>query len=183
MTEGCGPEEAGPDQAAPDQAAPDRIVIDVDPDVAGEVALPDLRALLARVLDSESVDELAGLTLRITGDAVLRELNLRYRGIDAATDVLAFPAEPEEWGPPGFEDPEGRHYLGDVAISVPALRRSSDLTGTPPRRELAHLATHGLLHLLGYDHGSPADEARMRARETELLGDWVGAIWDAGPTH
>ena len=159
----------------------DRIELDIDDAYAAQVPSTELLAILEDVLAAESVDAATQLTIRITGDELLQELNRTHRGIDAPTDVLSFSAEDDDF-PPG-EDDETDSYLGDIAISVPAVHRNAELTGTRPDRELRHLVTHGVLHLLGYDHESEEDEARMRAREVELLGDWVNAIWDAPPTH
>ena len=158
-----------------------RIDLDVDDAYADQVPATELRALLEDVLAAESVAADARLTIRITSDELLRELNRTHRGIDAPTDVLSFPAEEDDF-PPG-EDNESDSYLGDIAISIPAVHRNAELTATPADRELRHLMTHGVLHLIGYNHESDADEARMRAREIALLGDWVNAIWDAPPTH
>lgn len=159
----------------------DRIAFDVDDAYAQQVPATELLALLEDVLTAEAVAADAQLTVRITGDELLQDLNRTHRGIDAPTDVLSFPAEDDDF-PPGEHD-EGESYLGDIAISIPAVHRNAELTGTLPDQELSHLVTHGLLHLLGYDHEADEDEARMRAREVELLGDWVHAIWDAPPTH
>ena len=164
-----------------DQLMTNCIELDIDDAYTTQVPSADLLALLEEVLAAESVDAAAQLTIRVTGDELLQELNRTHRGIDAPTDVLSFPAEDDDF-PPGENDTSDA-YLGDIAISVPAVHRNAELTGTPPDRELRHLVTHGVLHLLGYDHESDEDEARMRAREVELLGDWVDAIWDAPPTH
>lgn len=158
-----------------------RIALDVDDRYADHVPGSELLALLEDILAAESVASEAQLTIRITGDELLQELNRTHRGIDAPTDVLSFPAEDDDFPP--SEDDEDASYLGDIAISIPALHRNAELTGTPVDRELQHLTAHGLLHLLGYEHDSDEDEARMRAREVELIGDWVNAIWDAPPTH
>ncbi len=94
----------------------------------------------------------AGLSLRLTNDAELRDLNARFLGIDAPTDVLAFPADERE-------------RVGDVAISVErALGQSRDGAA-----ELRLLAVHGLLHCLGHDHAEPGPAARMTATTRELL--------------
>jgi probable rRNA maturation factor len=94
----------------------------------------------------------AGLTVRLTNDAELRGLNARFLGIDAPTDVLAFPA-----------DERGR--VGDVAISVErALSQASDGAA-----ELRLLAVHGLLHCLGHDHAEAEPAALMTTVTRELL--------------
>lgn len=108
----------------------------------------------------------AGITL--ADDAYLQELNRAYRGIDAPTDVLAFamlesaPGEP----PCGEAGPE---LMGDVVISLERARAQADEYGHSLRRELAYLAVHGMLHLLGYDHASPDAEQKMREAAEEIL--------------
>lgn len=100
-----------------------------------------------------------GVGVLLTGDAELHELNLRYRGKDRPTDVLAFPDDDE--------------YLGDVAVSVErAVAQAPRFHGTP-EAELARLLAHGLLHLLGYDHHSPWDGRRMKAAERRALAHLV----------
>jgi rRNA maturation RNase YbeY len=158
-----------------------RIELDIDDVYAAQVPSTKLLALLEDVLAVESVKAEARLTIRVTGDELLQELNRIYGGIDAPTDVLSFPAEEDDF--PAGDDDESDSYLGDIAISVPAVYRNAELTGTPPDCELRHLVTHGVLHLLGYDHESDENQARMRGREVALLGDWVNVIWDAPPTH
>ncbi len=149
------------------------VTFDVDEGL--EVPLTELREAADSALANREAEE---LTVRFTGDDFLRQLNREHRGIDEPTDVLSFPATDD-----GFPDEEPDGYLGDIAISIPAARRNAELTGTPFERELRHLVVHGVLHLLGFDHETDDDTASMRAREVELLGDWVHAIWDAPPTH
>lgn len=93
------------------------------------------------------------LGVRLTTDAELRSLNARFLGVDAATDVLAFPAD------------EPRH-VGDIAISV---ERAAAQGGDDAVAELRLLAVHGLLHCLGHDHGEPAGAAVMTALTRRLL--------------
>jgi probable rRNA maturation factor len=99
------------------------------------------------------------VALRVVGDAAIRELNRAYRGKDKPTDVLAF-AQRE--GPGGALAPD---VLGDVVISLDTTRRQA-------RRglyaELLHLASHGLCHLLGYDHRDDDEERAMNARAKAL---------------
>ncbi len=92
------------------------------------------------------------MTLRVTGDRELRRLNREFLGEDAVTDVLSFPAG-EDAGEPG--------YLGDIALSWPAVVRQAAEFGHPVEVEAALLCVHGLLHLLGWDHASPAEEREM----------------------
>jgi probable rRNA maturation factor len=111
-----------------------------------------LGTLLRTCGDRLEVGSRTSLCVRLTGDAELRDLNSRFLGVDAATDVLAFPSD----------DPR---RVGDVAISVErAVAQSPDGVG-----ELRLLAVHGLLHCLGHDHGEPAPAMRMTALTRALL--------------
>lgn len=91
-------------------------------------------------------------------DAVIRHLNTVHRGIENATDVLSFPQE----------DPV---VLGDIVISLDTAQRQAAAAGWPPENEVALLAVHGLLHLLGYDDETAAEAARMRDLSASALAD------------
>jgi probable rRNA maturation factor len=126
-----------------------------------------LAFLLEHVLEEDGVEDGAGVTLLLAGDELLQELNREHRGIDEPTDVLSFPASEGEAFP--VEPGQGR-YLGDIAVSLPMVRRQVETAWILPADELQHVVLHGLLHLLGYDHETPEDDARMRAREELVLG-------------
>ncbi|HSK02508.1 MAG TPA: rRNA maturation RNase YbeY [Kofleriaceae bacterium] len=100
------------------------------------------------------------VVLRLTGDPAIRELNRDYRGKDRPTDVLAFA---QQEGPAA--DPD---VLGDLVISVDTARRQAR-RGLPA--ELLHLASHGLCHLLGYDHRTDDEEREMNARAAALRAE------------
>ena len=101
------------------------------------------------------------LTVFLGKDSHLQQLNLQYRGVDAPTDVLSFFS--------GEVDPEtDRLYLGDVIISYP--RAAAQAYGHHPvLDELRLLTVHGVLHLLGYDHGSPEEKEAMWAVQADIL--------------
>ncbi len=103
----------------------------------------------------------ASLTILISDDEHLRQLNRQFLGIDEPTDVLSFPA--------GYLDPDtNATYLGDVIISYP--RAAEQVAAKHPvEDELRLLAVHGALHLLGYDHAEPEDEAKMWKVQEEIL--------------
>ncbi len=104
------------------------------------------------------------LTLIVTGDDALQELNRRYLEIDAPTDVLSFPA--------GEVNPEnGAFYLGDIAISYQRAQAQAALAGHPVEAELQLLVVHGVLHLLGYDHAEPDEKAAMWAAQDRVLAE------------
>ena len=132
-----------------------------------------LAAFLSRVAADAAPGDRRGATLRLLSDRRIRELNRRFRGMDAATDVLAFPAEPGD-DPGGGEAPAGvgvgaapdagaagfgeEPYLGDLAVSAETARRQAAARGQTLDRELRVLALHGYLHLLGYDHETDRGE-------------------------
>jgi len=108
--------------------------------------------------------ERAELSVLLCNDASIRELNRMYREIDKPTDVLAFPQSEE--GDEGPSTVPG--LLGDVVISLETARRQAGKARRPVSAEVTMLLAHGLLHLLGYDHRTPAEERRMKAR-TDVL--------------
>ena len=102
------------------------------------------------------------LSIVLTDNEQLQELNLNYLGIDAPTDVLSFPASET--------DPEsGARYIGDILISVPRAQSQADAAGHPLEAEVQLLVVHGALHLLGYDHDVPEEKARMWQAQAEIL--------------
>jgi probable rRNA maturation factor len=96
------------------------------------------------------------LSVLLTDDAAMRELNRRYRGADEATDVLAFPQD-------------GGGLLGDVVISVETAQRQAAERGHSLDREVGLLLAHGVLHLLGWEDGEPAERRRMLARGRQVV--------------
>ena len=133
----------------------------------------ELKDLLAEVLAVaarlEGVAPDAEVSLTLVDDATIQEYNRNYRGIDAPTDVLAFALEetvPEE---PAYVDPSGNKLLGDILVSVATAKRQAGLYGRSLERELAFLSVHGFLHLLGYDHSSAEEAARMEERQEAIL--------------
>lgn len=105
------------------------------------------------------------VSITLVDDRTMARLNRTYRGKEGTTDVLSFPlSEPDE------PTPEGSPLLlGEVVISVPRALEQADRYGHSPQRELAYLAVHGCLHLLGYDHQDRASREVMRAREEAAL--------------
>jgi probable rRNA maturation factor len=119
------------------------------------------RAVSAALLQqSETLD--SELTIVLTGDNRLHELNRDYLGVDAPTDVLSFPASET--------DPEtGARYLGDILISLARARAQAEAAGHPLESEVQLLVVHGVLHLLGHDHAQAGEKTRMWQAQTEIL--------------
>ncbi|MBL7182959.1 MAG: rRNA maturation RNase YbeY [Anaerolineae bacterium] len=143
-----------------------RINIQVAPHFGAKVDEVALRRLAAEVLGREEVAEGTELSLIITDDEAIRELNRRFRGVDAPTDVLAFGAGAEEQF---VSAPESPPYLGDVVISYQRALAQAEELGHTAAEELKLLVIHGILHLLGYDHQEQAAARKMREREERIL--------------
>ncbi len=105
----------------------------------------------------------------LVDDEYIRELNLKYRGIDQPTDVLSFAMNEELAESPAFVAQGGPILLGDIYISVERAREQAESYGHSLNRELCYLGTHGLLHLLGYDHQTPEETELMRVEEERIL--------------
>lgn len=157
-----------------------------------EQALPGsvIARQVEQALRSSHAPEPASVTVVLTDDAELADLNREHMGIDGPTDVLSFPMlPPEAFARAGAArgrkrtatptmGPQRRTHIGDIAISVEraieqAVEGRGGHTGDvrwSPADELRLLVTHGTLHLCGWDHAEPEEEAAMRALERELLG-------------
>lgn len=118
-----------------------------------------LTQAVLRTLEHEKAK--GSLTVLLSSDARLKELNALFRGKNKPTNVLSFPAE---------ENIDG--YLGDVAIAHGVVTREAAASGKPFADHLVHLAIHGALHLLGHDHEKPKEAARMESIETEILAEF-----------
>lgn len=110
--------------------------------------------------ESQSLD--AELSIILTNDARLHELNLNYLGVDSPTDVLSFPSSET--------DPEtGAQYIGDILISIPRAQAQAEAAGHSLEAEVQLLVVHGTLHLLGHDHAEPEEKTRMWNAQAEIL--------------
>jgi probable rRNA maturation factor len=153
-------------------ASPYHIDVDVPEAFATEVDVENITAAIATTLQHLQVDS-ASLTLVITTDASIQELNRIYRGVDKPTDVLSFPArepgqEPELALPPELAEEMG-DYLGDLVIAFPYAARQAKRYHNTVDAELRLLVVHGTLHLLGYDHDTPDAKDNMWRIQGEVL--------------
>ena len=134
---------------------------------------PDAAAVIQRAIAAavECVDTSvadAELAIMLTDDSGISTLNSHWRGIDRPTNVLSFPARQ----PPSPQKPDAApRLLGDIAIAYETMRREADEEGKPFDHHLSHLAVHGFLHLIGYDHENDDDAAAMQALESEILAE------------
>ena len=149
----------------------------IDTEVEGAEPYAELlRQVIPAALEAEGVPFPCEVDVLFTDDAGIHAVNLEQRGIDAPTDVLSFPMFQLTPGiPPTRDEVEadpgtGLVPLGDMVISLERARAQGEEYGHGPQREVAYLAVHSVLHLLGYDHLDEGPmKAQMRAREEAIL--------------
>ena len=130
-----------------------------------------LERLALRVCEGEGVEDAVEVSVLFCDDPFMRELNKTYRAENKPTDVLSFEQE---------EGPGDARTLGDVAISLDTVMRRCANDRDAARAEVRLLFCHGLLHLLGYDHGTAKVQAEMTARQAQYLGVSLEDAWIAG---
>jgi probable rRNA maturation factor len=123
---------------------------------------PALRRRAERMLEGLKLKR-AELSIVLCDDPTIHALNRKHRRKDKPTDVLAFALRE------GLPMAGGQHVLGDVVISLDTARRQAIEHGHSLWREVTLLLAHGLLHLIGYDHRTDAEETRMNAKVVELV--------------
>lgn len=153
---------------------PWRIDVDRRPGVSRVVADARLARAIARALDAGDAPRPGSVGVTLTDDRELAALNAKHMGESGPTDVLSFPLLPAGTFPlpPGTRQP-----IGDIVVSVArAIAQASEGRGGQtgdvrwsPADELLLLVTHGALHLCGWDHAEPTEEAAMRALEGRLI--------------
>jgi probable rRNA maturation factor len=132
---------------------------------------PDAEAVIQRAIAAaaETVDQDVGeaeLAVMLTDDAGIRTLNSNWRGVDKPTNVLSFPALQPSRASAADDAPR---MLGDIAIAYQTMRKEADEEQKPFEHHLSHLAVHGFLHLIGYDHDEDDDAEAMETLEQEIL--------------
>ena len=140
------------------------------------------------VLDRLGVSPLAELSLLLVDVEQMEKLHVRWMGEDGPTDVLAFPMDELDLrgsrgvahgsghgGPAEDADDASPAVLGDVVLCPEVAERQGREAGHGTAAELELLCTHGVLHLLGYDHGEPEEHAEMFGLQGELLASWLAA--------
>ena len=165
------------------------IDISVDEPYQQELSEVWLRTVMeAALVEALPQGEPAQVGLVVTDDKTVQELNRQFRGLDEVTDVLSFsashsghwegdPQESDEASPESVDSEELNFVLppgepsplGEVIISFPQTIRQAQERNGPVEQELALLIIHGVLHLVGYDHMEPEDEAEMQAKERSAL--------------
>ena len=139
-----------------------RINLQISEEITAPVEPEIIEKAAQAALQAASGPAEAELTIVLTGDEQLHQLNFQFLGIDAPTDVLSFPTD--------FIDPDTQSpYLGDILISIPRVMAQAAEARHAPLDEIRLLTVHGVLHLLGYDHADETEKARMWALQTDVL--------------
>jgi len=138
----------------------------------------DIKELISKAvkaaLTEERIEYPVLVSVLLVENDEIRRINAEYRKKDSVTDVLSFPMLDMEDGKfisePGEMDmDQGRLFLGDIVISVPRAIEQAEAFGHSTERELAFLAVHGVLHLIGYDHNTTDREQKMKQRQEGIL--------------
>ena len=123
-----------------------------------------LKQIVSDILDMEGVNRDGEVSITLVDNQEIQDLNKEYRGLDEATDVLAFPVEKGD-----FSDHPGPVLLGDVIVSTDKASAQAQEYGHSLTRELSFLVAHGLLHLLGYQHEDPKQQKEMEEKSEKIL--------------
>lgn len=140
------------------------IFIEVDESFHTLISDEILQNAAQKALQLSQLEDMPSLSIKITGNQEIQELNTSYRGIEKVTDVLSFEAD--------YFDPDlETRYLGDVVISYTQAADQAKKRGHPVVSELQLLVIHGVLHLSGYDHGSAQDREVMWKVQKQALDE------------
>lgn len=143
--------------------------IEIENDSEYAADAPRLIAAARAVIAQHGLDSLSGVQIVLTDDETVRALNATYRDVDSVTDVLSFTAEPL---PAEILAETGdAPYLGDLVIAWPYASAQAQTLGHPLSDSIALLVVHGTLHLLGYDHDTPENRAKMWAAQALALAE------------
>lgn len=145
------------------------IVNQVEFDVS-DTCIHYFEAIIKRVETLLHIKENYCFSMILVNDEQIHEINREYRNIDRPTDVISFALLDSE---DDFEMVEDEIELGDIFINIDAISRQSESYGHSFDREFCFLLTHGILHLLGYDHMSEEDEKKMFAMQDEVLNEII----------
>jgi len=156
--------------------SPALIEILVRPQLDASVDEAKLCAAALAALDQDPCERQVEITVVLTDDREIQELNRTYRGIDSPTDVLSF-----EMGEHPHSPPDEPLYLGDIVISLPRSAEQAAERGHSVQRELHLLVIHGTLHLLGHDHATIEEERAMWKLQDAALDSLDPADQAPGP--
>jgi len=145
------------------------IILHIDDTYAPDVEPKQLQNAVITTLKTSSPNSPndCSVAISVTGTDAVQQLNAQYRGVDKPTDVLSFENTPD----PDFPDadPEMANYLGDIIIAYPVAQIQARTAGHSVMAEVTLLVVHGTLHLLGFDHDTPANKKKMWLAQQQIM--------------
>jgi probable rRNA maturation factor len=159
------------------------MTVEVNNESGADVDERALAELGRFVLEHMHIDPLAELSVLIVDSDTMAALHQQWMNLPGPTDVMAFPMDGGESAsdrfdpsaPPGAEEGPGEVMLGDVVLCPSVAAEQAAAAGHSADAELHMLCAHGILHLLGYDHGEPDEEREMFELQAGLLAEWTSA--------
>jgi probable rRNA maturation factor len=152
------------------------VSIDIQNESGADVDIHTLERLARHVLDEMRINPLVELSVRLVDVPAMTALHEHFMNEPGPTDVLAFPMdELHDHREHDEDDDVPPTLLGDVVLCPEIAARQAEQAGHPAETELHLLCTHGVLHLLGYDHGDQAEEREMFGLQSQLLQSWTAA--------
>lgn len=149
------------------------MTIEVNNESDAEVDEKALSDLARFVLDRQRIHPAAELAILLVDAAAMEQLHVQWMDEPGPTDVLSFPMD--ELRPTPDDEEPAPGLLGDVVLCPEVAAAQARAAGHGAEDELQLLTTHGILHLLGYDHAEPDEEKEMFALQKRLLADWRAA--------
>lgn len=153
----------GIDVAEPESEA-QRLVLD-------RVSVRTLRSLVTFSFDRLCVSRSTELGVAVIGEAEMEQLHLEWMDLPGPTDVMSFPMDELV---PGTPEHPAEGTLGDIALCATVAARQAEAAGHSLEDELCLLTVHGILHCLGYDHGTPQEETEMFGIQRSILEEFLG---------
>ena len=155
--------------------------IEINNESGAEVDEPALAELSRFVLDTLRIDRLAELSVLLVDPDAMAALHVQWMDLPGPTDVMAFPMDGADGplertdpsAPPPTDEGTSDAVLGDVVLCPVVAAEQAAAAGHSTEAELHLLCTHGILHLLGYDHGEPDEERAMFELQARLLREWT----------
>jgi len=142
-------------------------VIDVNNETDAKIDEVEFAELAAYVLREMNIADGAELAILFVDEPAMEQLHIQWMEEPGPTDVLSFPMDELRPGTPGSPTPPG--LLGDIVVCPSVAARQATTAGHSAEEEMLLLTTHGILHLLGYDHAEPEEEKEMFALQRKLL--------------
>lgn len=146
--------------------------IEVNNESGVQVDEAELVALSRYIFEQLYIHPQAELSILLVDEPAMEKLHIELMDEPGSTDVLSVPMDELTPGTPGRPTPQG--MLGDIAICPQVARAQAKNAGHPLQDEMLLLTTHGILHLLGYDHAEPEEKAEMFGLQRELLSGFTG---------